>query len=101
MLADLLSTGYSAACKQLLRGQQHSRRTEAALQCVSLLERVLQVGDLPRVGEPLDCLDRRAVTLRGENQAATHDEAVDPHRACTADAVLATDVAASENKLFA
>ncbi len=55
-------------------------------------ERLLQRAPL----EALDGLDLEAVGLDGEEQAAAHGDAVEPHGACAADAVLAADVRAGE-----
>src|SRR6185295_4633112 len=46
MLADCVATGHAALGEQVLRGEQHRRRAEAALQRVALAEGVLQVGDI-------------------------------------------------------
>src|SRR5262245_55489887 len=101
VLADRLARRHAAAAQQLLRGQQHARRAVAALQRVAPLERVLQVGDLARIGDAFDGLHARAVALGGERQAAAHDDAVEAHRARPAHAVLAPDVAAGEPEVVA
>ena len=43
----------------------------------------------------------RAVALHRQHQAAAHDRAVDAHRAGTAHAVLAADMAAGERQVLA
>ena len=101
LLADFLAARHAAAAQQFLRGQQHAGRTEAALQRVALLEGLLQVGDLAGVRHAFDGLDRGAVALRRQHQAAAHDHAVDPHRAGAADAVLAADMAAGQHEIVA
>ena len=99
--ADLLAGRGRALLEQLGRGDQHSRRAVAALQCVALDECLLQVGDLPAVGDALDRDHLGAVGLHRQHQAAAHDRAVDPHRAGAADAVLAPDMRAGEAELGA
>src|SRR5215475_7560310 len=101
MHADVLAARDLAVCKKVLRGQQHSRRAEAALQRVALLECVLQVGDDAGVRQPLDGLDARAGALHRQREAAARDDAIDQHRTGTAHAVLAADVAASQAELLA
>ncbi len=54
------------------------------------------VGELARVRQPLDGVDRAAVGLHREHEAAAHDLAVDANGAGAADAVLAADVRAGE-----
>src|SRR5215831_819619 len=101
MRADLLAARNAAARQQFLRGQQHARRTVAALQRVARDECLLQIGDLVGIGHSLDGLDASAVALYGEHQAAAYNHSVNAHAAGTADAVLATDVTAGERKLLA
>src|ERR1700754_3735118 len=49
MLADLLAARHAAGGEQGRYGQQHAGRTEAALQRVAGLERLLQIRDGPGV----------------------------------------------------
>src|SRR5262249_20047252 len=101
MRADLLAARHTAACEQLLGGEQHARRTIAALQRVAGLERRLQVSDLAEIRHALDGLDACAVALNGKHETAAHDDAIDAHRTGAADAMLAADVAAGEAQLLA
>ncbi len=87
--------------EQFLRGEQHAGRTEAALQRVAPRECLLQVGNLACVRHTFDGLDARAVALHGEREAAAHRDAVEPHRAGAAHALLASDMAAGEAELLA
>src|SRR5689334_6644618 len=64
MLADCVATGHAALGEQVLRGEQHRGRTEAALQRVTLAEGILQVRDIARVRHALDGLDLGTVALR-------------------------------------
>src|SRR5262249_19107505 len=83
--------------EQLVRGEDHSRRTEAALQSVLRPERVLQRVELSSSrGEALDCRDRSAVGLRGEAGARLHRAAVEQHRARAALARVAADLRAGQ-----
>src|SRR4051794_26866269 len=101
MLADGVAARVRLAQEKVLRGDQHAGRAVAALQRVALLEHGLQVRDLARVRQPLDCLDARALRLHGEHEAAAHDLAVEPDRARPAHSLLAADVRAGELKLLA
>ena len=65
------------------------------------LEGGLQVGDLARIRQALDGLDRGAVALHGQHQAAAHDLAVHPYRAGAAHAVLAADMASGQRQILA
>src|SRR6185437_6999059 len=89
------------AGEQILRGNDHARRAIAALQRVAFDEGGLQVGGLAGVGQALDRLHHGAVALYGQHQAAAHDDAVDPHGAGAADAMLAADMAAGEHEIVA
>ena len=76
-------------------------RAEAALERVVALERVLQRREHRVAGERLDRLHRRAVGLDREQAAAADRDAVEPHGAGAADAVLAADVRAGEAEAVA
>src|SRR5262245_52088185 len=101
MRADLFAARNAAAGQQFLRGQQQAGRAIAALQGVARDERLLQVGDLVRIGHPFDGVDARAVALHRQQQAAAHHHAVDAHAAGAAYAVLAADMTARERNVFA
>src|SRR5215475_7414020 len=101
MRADLFAARNAATGEQFLRGQQHARRAIAALQGVARDERLLQIGDLVRIGDPFDGVDARAVALHRQHQAAAHHHAVDAYAAGAAYAVLAADMTAGERNVFA
>ena len=101
MLADSLPVGLGLLLQQILRGDQHSRRAEAALQGIAVAKRGLQIGDLAAVGKSLDGFDRRAMRLRRQHQAGANDLSVHAHRARTAHPVLATDMRARQLQLLA
>src|SRR5712691_2437375 len=101
MVSDLFSGALLLLKNQILSGHQHSRRAEAALQRVLLVKRFLQRLQLAGIRKALDGVHPTAVRLHGEHQAAAHDVAVDPHGACAAHPVLATDVRAGEAQLIA
>ena len=101
MFADLFSVRTGNLLQQILRGHQHSRCTEPALQRVALPECRLQIGNFAAVGDPLDRLNRRIVRLHREQQAGTDDIAVDADRARTAHAVFTADMRAGQLEMFA
>src|ERR1700730_11058951 len=101
MRADLFAARNAAAGQQFLRGEQHPRRAVAALQGVARDERLLQIGDLIRIGHAFDGVDARAVALHRQHQAAAHDHTLDAHAAGAAYAVLAADMTARERNVFA
>src|SRR5438105_3663568 len=101
MRANFVPARFATAAHEVLGGEQHAGRTEAALERVALVEGALQALELLRVGEALDRLDGAAVGLHGEHQAAAHDVAVHAHGAGAAYAVLAAEVRAGEAELLA
>jgi len=60
----------------------------------------LQLLDLARIRKPFDRVDRTAVGLCREHQAAAHDLAVDAHRAGAAHAVLTADMVPVSSSSF-
>ena len=100
-LPDLLRGGIWPPREEILRGEQHAGRTEAALERVLDREGLLQVTRLAGGRHPLDGLDATAVTLYGEHEAAAHDGSVHAHRARAAYPVLATHVRAGQLELVA
>src|SRR6516165_10154237 len=101
MGADLFAARNAAAGHQFLGGEQHARRAIATLQGVARNERLLQVGDLVRIGHAFDGVDARAVALHRQHQATAHHHAVDAHAAGAAYAVLAADMTAGKRNVFA
>ena len=65
-----------AASHQFRARHQHARRAVAALQRVAVEEGLLQVAHCARLGQAFDGLDRLAVGLHRQHQAAAHDGAV-------------------------
>ncbi len=55
----------------------------------------------PESDNAFDGLDRGAVALHREDEAAAHDLAVEPHRAGAAHAMLAADMGAGEREIVA
>src|SRR5450631_381025 len=101
MFADFIAARHAAALQQILRCRNHAGRAVAALQRVALLEGQLQIGNFAGIRNALDGLDRGAVALHRQHQAAAHDLAVHPHGAGAADAMLAADMAAGERQILA
>ena len=95
-MSTISSRDGSAAGEQVVGGDQDARGAEAALERVVALERVLQRREHRVARERLDRLDGRAVGLHREQAAGAHRDAVEPHGAGAADAVLAADVGAGE-----
>src|SRR6267378_4499536 len=101
-IADLLFGRARVRIQQALGRDQHARGAVAALQAVRLAEAVLQHAHRPvRLGETLDGGDAVAVRLHCVHEAGAHGLPVEHHRARAADAVLAADVRAGEEKVFA
>src|SRR5713101_5406141 len=101
-VADLLFGRIRSRIQQGLGGDQHPWSAVAALQAVRLAEAVLQDAKRSvRFGEAFDGGDAVAVRLHRVHEAGTHRLAVEHHRACAADAVLAADVRAGEAKVLA
>src|SRR5215470_2898353 len=96
MLADRVAARRAALREQLLRGEQHAGRAEAALQRVAAPEVLLQVGNLAGIGHAFDGLDPRAVVLNREGETAAHHDAIDTHGAGAAEAVLPAYMAAGQ-----
>ena len=74
-------------------GEDHAGRAEAALERVTLAERLLD--RVERAAGPVQPLDRRHVSAfdqHREEQAGAHGLAVEQDRAGAANALLATDV---------
>ena len=100
-LADGRRIGRRVALQEIVRGEQHARRAEAALERVLRAEGLLELGDRAALGQALDRLDAAAVRLGGQHQAAAHGRAVHAHGARAAHAVLASDVRAGQPELVA
>src|SRR5262249_50089357 len=80
---------------------EHARRAEPALQGVAFLKRLLQRMH-PGFGcQPLDGLDRGAISLHGEHQAGPDSHTVENNRAGAADAMLAAKMRARKTKVLA
>ena len=89
-----------AARDELVGGQQHAGRAEAALRGVARDELALQFGKLAAVGHAFDGVDGLAGNLRRQRQAAARRAAVDQHRAGAANAVLAAEMRAGQLQLL-
>src|SRR5580692_7977596 len=75
-----------------MRGRQHTRRAEAALQSVMLAKRGLQRGQRRLAREPLNRGDVAALDLDREHQTGPDSGAIDDDSACSAHAVLAAEM---------
>src|SRR4051794_25549215 len=73
MLANLLAVRARRLLQEILCRHQHSGRAKSALQCVSLTECGLQIGDLAGVRNSLYCLDGHLMRLHREHEAGPHD----------------------------
>ena len=101
MLAYPLPIRLSFLLQQLLCSDEHSRRAKAALQRVAIAKGGLEVGDLATIGQSFNGYDRRAVCLHRQHQAGTNDLAVDAHRACAANPMLAADMRSGQLQMLA
>ena len=101
MFAYLRPIRLGLLLQQILRGHQHARRAEAALQRIAIAKRRLQIGDLAAVGQSLDGLDGGAVRLHRQHQAGAHDLAIDAHRAGAANPMLAADMRSRQLQMLA
>ena len=95
-VGDLGAARRLFAVEQVGRGHQDPGRAEAALERVRLAKGGLQRRQLAAAREPLDRLELGSVDLHGEEEARAHGDAVEPHGARAADAVLATHVSPGE-----
>src|SRR6202035_2586519 len=97
-----ISAGKCMSCtEQFVRRQQHAGRAETALCCIAFHEGRLQLCKRAAVRHSLDCIDPLAVGLYRKHQAAARDFAIDQHRTCAANAMLASKMGPSEFKLLA
>jgi hypothetical protein len=89
---------YAALClpgfpiEEIDRCQDHTRRTETALQSVSPAECLLHRMHPSSIGEPFDGRDFRLARLDREHDAGTDRLAVEQDRAGAANAMLAADM---------
>ena len=96
-VANLLGRRIRVGAQDLVRGEHHARRAEAALQAVLGPERVLQRGELA-VGapDPSIVVTLGAVGLHREARARLHGDAIEQHRARAALAGVAADLRAGQ-----
>src|SRR5262245_58045409 len=88
-LPDVLD-GPELPCRdERLRGEEHARRAEAALESRVARERVLEPGELLALREAFDRQDITAVRVGGQRAARTHRSSVEKNRARSADLHLA------------
>ena len=71
-------------------GHDHARCAEAALKGLCIEKGLLHGVQLAVLGEALDCRDRAALGPIGRHQAAMERQAIQPHRASAAIALVAT-----------
>src|SRR5918994_1376391 len=91
-LAELLVARVRVLAKKRLHRHEEARRTEAALERVSLVERALKRVELPVRGQPFHRPERPPVRLHCEHQARADGLSVELDGACAADALLAPDL---------
>src|SRR5262245_37017796 len=95
--AHLLFCRFRIVAQELDERRQNARRAEATLKPMVFMEGLLQGMQL--VGRGRDALDGEnivAVRLHREHQAGTRRALIEEDRACTANAVLAADMASGE-----
>ena len=84
------------AGEQPLDGQNHSRRTEAALQAVLIPKSLLDGVELAVRGEAFDDGEAVAIGLDGQQRTRLHGSTVEHHGAGAADGGFAADVGSGE-----
>src|SRR5262249_32946303 len=100
MLADLLAAWSIMPLEQVLRSDQHARGAIAALQCVAITERPLQVRDLAAIRQTFNSPHIGPTRLHGEHQAGSNDLAIEAHRACTTHAMFTADVSTCQMQML-
>src|SRR5207249_7653564 len=99
-LANFLTARVRIARKELVRGEYHARRAEAALQTVLLPKALLERMELALGREALDCGQFGAVGLDGKHRARLDGLLVHQNRAGAANRSLAADVSPGEPRHF-
>src|SRR5580700_10729068 len=90
-VADVFLRWRERMRQQSLRGDEHARRAEAALERMRLPETVLQNAQRARLRcEAFDRGDHRAIGLDREDETGTHRAPIEEDRASAAYAMLAS-----------
>ena len=100
-LLDLLAVRERIGAQRRGGGHHHAGDAVAALAGARLVERLLQHGELARLAQAFDGLDRRALGLRDRDQAGFQQHAVDEHRAGAAFAGAAAFLGAGVAEIVA
>lgn len=87
--------------KKCLKGHDNAWRAEATLKAVTFMQGLLKGRKIPWFPDRLNGVQRMAFHLDRKNQTGASGVAIDPHRACSADAMLATDMGSRELALIA
>src|SRR5262245_36875387 len=95
-VADLLFRRLRIPHQQLMRGENHSRSAETALQPVTLPKSLLERMELFLLGQTFDCQNISALRLHRKHRARLHRCVVEHHCAGSADAGFAADVSARQ-----
>ena len=95
-IADFLTRRIARRAQQMMRGHQNSRRTEAALQSVSLMKRFLDIGNDATVAQAFDGFDVCAIRLHGKHQTGVHRQTIEQNEASPARPHFATEMRARQ-----
>src|SRR4029077_2544261 len=95
-VTDLFFGGLRVTLQQLIRGHDHARRAEAALQAMLVPEGFLHRVQLAIRGQPFDSGDVLTVRLDGEHGARLHRLAIERDGAGAADGCFTPDVRPGE-----
>jgi hypothetical protein len=97
---DLLFTGLGVFEQKLYSAHQKAGSTVAALQAVTIAERLLYGMKLTIDPQSFDCQHLSAIRLEGEQRARLHGSSVEHHSTRAAIAGVAPDVRTGEIQFF-
>ena len=101
-LPHLVLSGVQVFSEQFCECGEHARGAKAALQCMRLLEGLLQHREgLVRIGQALDGGDLTLMGLNRQHQTRSGSLVIDQDSASTTHPVLTTDVGAGEFEVLA
>jgi hypothetical protein len=95
-VANLVLRRFRIAYQQLMRGENHPRRTEATLQSVALPKGLLDRMKPISISQTFDGQNIASLRLHRQHRARFHRRAVQHHRASAANAGVAADMGASQ-----
>ena len=90
----------AAFAQQLMSGDQHPRGTEAALQRVAHMKRVLNIGDDAALRQALHGFDVLAIRLDGKHEAGMNSSSIQQHKTRPARPHLAAEMRAGQAQII-